>query len=90
MLTFAEFLNEAAAKGEAVNTLFEERLFELVGGLVPLVDLHAVADATHLDLGRRRALAGVKIFGCQNDIKPAVEIDDIALTDAAGDDGCHA
>lgn len=31
MLTFAEFLTDAARRGEAVNTLFEERLFELVG-----------------------------------------------------------
>ena len=31
MLTFAQFLADAARKGEAVNTLFEERLFDLVG-----------------------------------------------------------
>jgi hypothetical protein len=30
MLTFAQFLTDAAQKGEAVNTLFEERLFNLV------------------------------------------------------------
>jgi hypothetical protein len=33
MLTFAQFLADAARKGEAVNTLFEERLFDLVGVL---------------------------------------------------------
>jgi hypothetical protein len=33
VLTFEQFLRTAAAKGEAVNTLFEERLFELVGVL---------------------------------------------------------
>ena len=33
MLTFAQFLDETARKGEAVNTLFEERLFALVGVL---------------------------------------------------------
>ena len=33
MQTFAEFLADAAQKGEAVNTLFEERLFELTGVL---------------------------------------------------------
>ncbi len=30
MLSFGEFLADAARKGEAVNTLFEERLFDLV------------------------------------------------------------
>jgi hypothetical protein len=30
-VTFAEWLTEAAGRGEVVNTLFEERLFELVG-----------------------------------------------------------
>jgi hypothetical protein len=33
MPTFAQFLTDAARKGEAVNTLFEERLFDLVGVL---------------------------------------------------------
>jgi hypothetical protein len=33
MLTFARFPNDAARNGEAVNTLFEERLFDLVGVL---------------------------------------------------------
>jgi hypothetical protein len=33
VLTFEQFLRTAAAKGEAVNTLFEERLFDLVGVL---------------------------------------------------------
>jgi hypothetical protein len=31
MLTFEQFLADAAQKGEAVSTLFEERLFGLVG-----------------------------------------------------------
>jgi hypothetical protein len=31
MLTFERFLADAAVRGEAVNTLFEERLFTLVG-----------------------------------------------------------
>ncbi len=39
MLTFAEFLHETARKGEAVNILFEERLFGLVGVL------HRIAEA---------------------------------------------
>jgi len=38
MLTFTQFLREAAQKGEAVNTVFEERLFGLVGVM------HRIAD----------------------------------------------
>ena len=38
MLTFGQFLADAANRGEAVNTLFEERLFDLVGVL------HRIAD----------------------------------------------
>ena len=33
ILTFEQFLRTTAAKGEAINTLFEERLFDLVGVL---------------------------------------------------------
>jgi predicted DNA binding CopG/RHH family protein len=33
VLTFEQFLRAAASQGEAVNTLFEERLFDLVGVL---------------------------------------------------------
>jgi hypothetical protein len=33
VLTFEQFLRAAAAEGEAINTLFEERLFDLVGVL---------------------------------------------------------
>jgi hypothetical protein len=33
VLTFEQFLRTTAAKGEAINTLFEERLFDLVGVL---------------------------------------------------------
>ncbi len=33
MLTFAEFLENAASKREFVNILFEERVFELIGTL---------------------------------------------------------
>jgi hypothetical protein len=39
MLTFEHFLADAASRGEAVNTLFEERLFSLVGLL------HRIADS---------------------------------------------
>lgn len=33
VLTFEQFLRSTAAQGEAINTVFEERLFELVGVL---------------------------------------------------------
>ena len=36
MLTFAEFIENAAAKREFVNVLFEERVFELIGTLQEL------------------------------------------------------
>lgn len=36
MVTFAEFLGEAASKREFVNVLFEERVFELIGTLQKL------------------------------------------------------
>lgn len=36
MQTFEQFLHQAAAKGEFVNILFEQRLFELVGTLQKL------------------------------------------------------
>ena len=36
MVTFSEFLGDAASKGEFVNVLFEERVFELIGTLQKL------------------------------------------------------
>jgi hypothetical protein len=36
MVSFAEFLEKAAAEGEFVNVLFEKRLFELIGTLQKL------------------------------------------------------
>ena len=38
MATFHRFLTDAANRGEAVNTLFEERLFDLVGVLHRIID----------------------------------------------------
>lgn len=38
MFTFGQFLADTAARGEAVNTLFEERLFNLVGMLHKITD----------------------------------------------------
>ncbi|MNC97413.1 hypothetical protein D3C83_150600 [compost metagenome] len=59
---------------------------DLVGGLVALRCLHAVRNPAHIDLGCRGALAGMKIFCGQNDIEPAVDIHDIALTERRSDD----
>src|SRR5580658_4503098 len=42
VLTFEQFLRTTAAKGEAINTLFEERLFDLVGVLHKIA--HALTD----------------------------------------------
>ena len=39
VLTFEQFLRTTAAKGEAINTLFEERLFDLVGVLHKIVQV---------------------------------------------------
>ena len=42
-MTFTQFLEKAAGEGEAVNTIFEERLFDLVGVM------HRIADALTAD-----------------------------------------
>jgi hypothetical protein len=64
----------------------DEGALQLLGGLVALRHLHAVGDPAHVDLGGRRALAGMEVFGRQDDIKLAVDLDDVALADLAGDD----
>src|SRR5262245_17500212 len=63
---------------------------DLLGGLVTLGDLNAVAEAAHVDLGRRGSLAGMEALGVQNDVELAVDLDDIALTERAGDDSHNA
>ena len=55
-------------------------------GLVALRHLHAVRHAAHVDLRRRRALAGEEAFGAQNDIELTVLLDDVAFAQRAGDD----
>ena len=79
---------------EAVGILVEKLIFafldrgalDLLGGLVALLGLHAVADPAHVDLRRRRSLAGKEAFGVQDDIKPPLDIKNIALADRTGDD----
>lgn len=51
MLTFAEFLGNAASKREFVNVLFEERVFELIGTLQKLSLPLEEADVKHEVVG---------------------------------------
>src|ERR1700682_6680077 len=79
---------------EAVGVLIEivevvildRRLLDLVGGLVALRNLHAVADAAHFDLADRGSLAGRNVLGGQNHVKLAVLLNNVALANRTGDD----
>jgi len=51
MQTFAQFLAHAAQKGEVVNTLFEERLFDLVGVLHKITDALTAEHISHELIG---------------------------------------
>ena len=78
---------------EAVAVLVEELevavldigAFDLLGGLVALRHLYAVADPAHVHLGGGGALARMKAFGIEDDIELAVDLDDIALAERTGD-----
>src|SRR6516165_290924 len=65
---------------------FNRRFFDLIGSLVALRDLYPVTDSTHFDLADRRSLAGVDVFGADNDIELAILLDDVALANRTGDD----
>ena len=58
----------------------------LVGRFVSLRGLHAIGNPAHIDLGSRGPLAGMEVFGGENDIKLSVDVDDIALAELASDD----
>src|SRR5262249_15046157 len=60
--------------------------FDLLGRLEALRHFYAVADAAHVDLSGGGTLAGMEAFGIEDDIELAVEFDDIALAERAGDD----
>lgn len=60
MLTFEQFLVDAANKGEAVNTLFEERLFGLVGLLHKITDALNTQDIVHELIGGLAVLIHVE------------------------------
>ena len=73
-----------------VLAVLDEGALDLLGGLVALRRLHPVGDAAHVDLGRRRALAREEAFGREDGVELAVDLEDVALADGAGDDshGC--
>jgi hypothetical protein len=60
MLTFREFLADAAKKGEVVNTLFEERLFDLVGVLHRITDTLSSEHIPHALIGGLAVLIHVE------------------------------
>jgi predicted DNA binding CopG/RHH family protein len=56
VLTFQQFLQSAAEKGEAINTLFEERLFSLVGVL------HKISEALEEEGVPYELIGGLAVF----------------------------
>jgi hypothetical protein len=60
MLTFDQFLAGAAAKGEAVNTMFEERLFGLVGVLHKITGALTAGNIAHEVVGGLAVLIHVE------------------------------
>ena len=79
---------------EAVAVLIEELMLafldggalDLLGGAVAFRGLHAVADPAHVDLRRRRSLAGEEAFGAQHHVELVVDLEHVALADGTGDD----
>ena len=60
MQTFGQFLAGAAQKGELVNTLFEERLFDLVGVLHKITDALTAERIAHELIGGLAVLIHVE------------------------------
>src|SRR6266853_2550930 len=60
VLTFEQFLRNAAAEGEAINTLFEERLFDLVGVLHKIAEALSEAGITYELIGGLAVLVHVE------------------------------
>ena len=56
MLTYQEFLQSAAARGESVNTMFEERMFGLVESL------QRIADALDADAVPYQVVGGLAVL----------------------------
>ncbi len=59
-MRFDQFLEEMASKGEAVNLVFEERLFNLVGILHRITDPLTAADVTYEVIGGLAVLIHVE------------------------------
>ena len=76
----------AIAVEELVFPVLDVGALDLLGGPVALRGLHAVADAAHVDLRGRRALAGMEVFGAQDDVELVVDLENVAFADGAGDD----
>src|SRR5450759_4895927 len=60
MLTFEEYLTQTAAKGEGVNLVFEQRLFELVEVLHKITDTLTAEDVLHEVIGGLAVLIHVE------------------------------
>ena len=69
-----------------ILAIFDIGALDLLGRLEALRHLYPIADAAHVDLRRRGTLAGVKAFGIEDGIELAVDFDDIAFAERAGDD----
>jgi hypothetical protein len=74
---------------EGVVALVDEGALDGLGRAVAFRHLHPVRDAAHVQLGDRRALAGVDVFDVENDVELAVHIDDETLPQRAGGDFGH-
>jgi hypothetical protein len=60
MLTFEQFVRDTAQKGEVVNLMFEERLFDLVGVLHKITDALAAENIPHELIGGLAVLIHVE------------------------------
>jgi hypothetical protein len=60
MLTFEQFIQDTAQKGEVINLMFEERLFDLVGVLHKITDALAAEDIPHELIGGLAVLIHVE------------------------------
>jgi len=60
MWTYAQFLQDAAQKGETVNTVFEERLFDLVGVMHRVADTLSDGDIPYEVIGGMAVLIHVE------------------------------
>ena len=69
-----------------VLAVFDEGPLDLLGGLKAQRDLDPVGDPPHVHLGDGGALAGVDILGRDDHAELAVNLDDIAFSQRAGDD----